>query len=158
MSKNIYLAGAMACYFNTDQHDYPKQWREDAKKYVKQRYDDMILISPTDYYEIGKNYHKNEAEVMRFDLRMVRESDAVLVNLKDLNKSLGSSDEILYAFIKGKPVVGFIEDESEYKNIHPWKIEEIDRIETGNDAMKNALDYIYKYYVDVFNNYGGRRY
>ena len=85
---------------------------------------------------------------MRFDLRMVRESDIVLVNLKDLHNSLGTSDEILYAFIKGKPVIGFLEDEVDYENVHPWKIEQIDRIETGKDAMKNAIDYIYRYYVD----------
>lgn len=151
MQKSIYLAGAMSCYFNTDQHDYPKQWREDAKKYVKQLYDDITLVSPIDFYEIGKNYHQTETEVMRFDLRMVRESDIVLVNLKDLHSSLGSSDEILYAFISGKPVIGFIDDETEAKNIHPWKKEQIDRIETGKDAMKNALDYIYRYYIDRNN-------
>lgn len=151
MNRVVYLAGAMSCYFNTDQHDYPNQWREDAKKYVKQLYDDITLVSPTDFYEIGKIYHNSEKEVMRFDLRMVRESDIVLVNLKDLHNSLGTSDEILYAFIRGNPVIGFIDDESEIKNIHPWKIEQIDRIETGKDSMKNAIDYIYGYYVDRHN-------
>lgn len=151
MHRNIYLAGAMSCYFNTEQHDYPKQWREDAKKYVKQLYDDITLVSPTDFYEIGKNYHKSETEVMRFDLRMVRESDIVLVNLRDLHSSLGTSDEILYAFIRGNTVIGFIDDESELKKIHPWKIEQIDRIETGKDSMKRAIDYIYRYYVDRYN-------
>ena len=130
----------MSCYFNTNQHDYPKKWREDAKKYVKQLYDDITLISPTDFYQIGKNYHKSESEVMRFDLRMVREADIVLCNLRDLHSSLGTSDEIL-----------FLEDESEIKNIHPWKVEQIDRIETGEDAMKHAIDYIYRYYVDRYN-------
>lgn len=151
MNRVVYLAGAMSCYFNTEQHDYPKQWREDAKEYVKKLYDDIILVSPTDFYEIGKNYHKSETEVMRFDLRMVRESDIVLVNLKDLHSSLGTSDEILYAFIRGNTVIGFIDDESELKNIHPWKIEQIDRIETGKDSMKRAIDYIYRYYVDRYN-------
>lgn len=141
----------MSCYFNTKQHDYPKQWGEDAKEYVKKLYDDITLISPTDFYQIGKNYHQSEIEVMRFDLRMVREADMVLVNLKDLHSSLGTSDEILYAFISGKPVIGFLDDESELKNIHPWKIEQIDRIETGKGAMKRAIDYIYRYYVDRYN-------
>lgn len=148
MNRIIYLAGAMSCHFNTDQHDYPKKWREDAKKYVKQLYDEITLISPTDFYEIGKNYHKKESETMRFDLRMVREADIVLVNLRNLHNSLGTSDEILYAFISGKPVIGFIDDESEIKNIHPWKIEQIDRIESGKSAMERAIDYIYRYYVD----------
>lgn len=150
MNKIVYLAGAMSCYFNTEQHDYPKQWREDAKQYVKKLYDDITIISPTDYFEIGKKYHKSESEVMRFDLRMVREADIVLVNLKDLHTSLGTSDEILYVFIGGKPVIGFLEDESEVKNIHPWKIEQIDRIETGKKGMRRAIDYIYRYYVDRY--------
>ena len=151
MNRTIYLAGAMNNYFNTDQHDYPKKWRDDVKNYVSRFYDNITVISPTDYYEIGKNYHKSESEVMRFDLRMVREADIVLVNLKDLHTSLGTSDEILYAFISGKPIIGFLEDESEIKNIHPWKVEQIDRIETGEDAMKHAIDYIYRYYVDRYN-------
>lgn len=150
MNKVVYLAGAVSCYFNSEQHDYPKQWRDEVKNYVKKFYDDMTIISPKDNYEIGKNYHKSETEVMRFDLRMVRESDIVLVNLKDLHTSLGTSDEIFYAFIKGKPIIGFLEDESEVKNIHPWKVEQIDRIEAGKDAMKNAIDYIYRYYVDKY--------
>ena len=151
VNRTIYLAGAMSCYFNTDQHDYPRKWREDAKKYVKKLYDNITLVSPTDYYEIGKNYHKAESEVMRFDFRMVREADIVLCDLKNLHSSLGTSDEILYAFISGKSVIGFIDDESEVKNIHPWKIEQIDRIETGECSMKHAIDYIYRYYVDKYN-------
>lgn len=151
MNRVVYLAGAMSCYFNTEQHDYPKQWREDAKNYIKQLYDDITLVSQTDFYEIGKNYHQSETEVMRFDLRMVRESDIVLVNLKDLHTSIGTSDEILYAFISGKPVIGFIENKDEVKNIHPWKIEQIDRIESGKSAMERSIDYIYRYYVDRYN-------
>ena len=151
MHRNIYLAGAMSYYYNTDQHDYPKMWREDTKKYVKQLYEDIAIVSPTDFYEIGKKCHQSDTEVMRFDLRMVKESDIVLCNLRDLHTSIGTSDEILYAFVNGKTVIGFLEDESEIKNIHPWKIEQIDRIETGEGAMKRAIDYIYKYYVDRYN-------
>ncbi len=151
MNKTIYLAGAISCYFNTDQKDYPKKWREDAKKYVRKLYDNITVVSPTDFYEIGKNYHKSESEVMRFDLRMVREADIVLCNLRDLHSSLGTSDEILYAFISGKPVIGFVENKEKVKNIHPWKIEQLDRIETGKDSMERAIDYIYRYYVDRYN-------
>lgn len=123
---------------------------DEVKNYVKKFYDDMTFMAPTDYSEIGKSYHKSEAEVMRFNLRMVRESDIVLVNLLDLNTSIDTADEIFYAFIKGKPIIGFLEDESEVKNIHPWKVEQIDRIEAGKDAMKNAINYIYRYYVDKY--------
>jgi hypothetical protein len=52
MKRNIYLAGAMSCYFNTDKHDYPKEWREEAKEYVKKLYDDITMVSPIDFYRI----------------------------------------------------------------------------------------------------------
>jgi len=148
VNRSLYLAGAMSCYFNMEQNNYPKQWREEVKVCIQNYYNDITVISPTDFYEIGKDCYKSESEPMRFDLRMVRESDIILVNLKDLHKSLGTSDEIFYAFIKGKPIIGFLEDETEYENIHPWKLEQIDRIETGQDAMINALNYIYRHYVD----------
>lgn len=149
LNKSIYLSGAMSCYFNTDQHNYPKQWRKDVRKYIDKYYSGISIVTTTDFYEKGKDYHKTDSKVMRFNLRMVRESDIILVNLRDLHRSLGTSDEIFYAFIKGKPIVGFLEDESEYKNVHPWKVEEIDRIEKGRNAMYKAIDYIYEYYINV---------
>lgn len=151
MSKSIYLAGAMSCYYNTDRHNYPKQWRKDVKKYIDNYYSYITVISPTDFYEKGKDYHKTDSKAMRFNLRMVREADIVLVNLKDLHSSLGTSDEIFYAFIKGKPIIGFLENELEYKKIHPWKIEEIDRIEMGRNSMYKAIDYIYEFYINQFH-------
>ena len=98
-----------------------------------------------DYFEYGKNYHKSEREVMRFDLRMVKAADVVLVNLKDLNKSLGTSDEIIYAWNNDIPVIGFLE-EGDIGDVHPWKIEQIDRIKTGKDAIQKAIEYIGFYY------------
>lgn len=151
MSYIVYLAGAISCYINTEQQAYPKVWRDEAKKYVNRSLDNITIISPTDYFETDKNFHKSESEVMRFNLRMVREADAILVNLKNLHNSIETADEIFYAYIKGKPIIGFLEDESEYKNIHPWKMEQIDRIETGGDSMKKALDYIYGYYAGRYN-------
>ena len=91
---------------------------------------------------------------MRFDLRKIREADLVLVNLKDLDKSLGTSDEIFYAYMRGIPVIGFLETEDELSEIkvqetvHPWKYEQIDRIETGEDAMAKAITYIIGYYEE----------
>lgn len=151
MNRSVYLAGAMSCYFNTENHNYPMQWREEVKEYTKKMYDGITIISPTDFYEIGRDYHHSEKEVMRFDFRMVRESDIVLCNLKDLHTSLGTSDEILYAFIKKKPIIGFVDSVLNYKKIHPWKIEQIDRIEIGQGSMEKAINYVYKYYVDRKN-------
>ena len=148
--KKIYLAGAMACYGS--ESDEAKKWREDAKKYFDEWTEYYSVISPVDFYSIGSNYSKKPSEVMRFDLRMVRESDLILVNLASLNKSIGTCDEIFYAYMTGKPIIGFLttdeemSEESVKQIIHPWKYEQIDRIETGKDAMEKAMEYIRNHY------------
>lgn len=148
----IYLAGAMACYGS--ESDEAKKWREKAKEYFSKWSGISRIVSPVDYYSIGSDYSKNPSEVMRFDLRKVREADLILVNLKDLDKSLGTSDEIFYAYMRGIPVIGFLETEDELSEekvqeiVHPWKYEQIDRIETGEDAMTKAITYIIGYYED----------
>lgn len=135
--KKVYLAGAMGCYSDDT---YPKQWRSEVGIYLS---DYFGIINPTLYYNYGSNEHKTEKEVMRFDMRKVLESDIVLVNLKDLDKSLGTSDEILLAYLNGIPVVGFTDDSTK---IHSWKYEQIDRIEDGNEALKNACSYLIDFY------------
>ena len=148
--KKIYLAGAMACYGSKS--DKAKKWREDAKKYFDEWTEYYCIVSPVDFYSIGSDYSKKPSEVMRFDLRMVRESDLILVNLLDLDKSIGTCDEIFYAYMTGKPIIGFLPsevelDESALKQIvHPWKYEQIDRIETGENAMEKAMEYIRNHY------------
>lgn len=148
----IYLAGAMACYGS--ESDEAKKWREKAKEYFFRWGESYRIISPVDYYSIGSDDSKNPSEVMRFDLRKVREADLILVNLKDLDKSLGTSDEIFYAYMRGIPVIGFLETENELSEgkvqevVHPWKYEQIDRIETGKEAMEKAITYIVGYYEE----------
>lgn len=151
MKKRVYLAGAMGCY--GEDVSKAKGWRDQAKKWFKETTDNFKCISPTDYYVYGKPFHKTEREVMNFDLRNVRNSDVVLVNLEDLDKSTGTSDEILLAHLCDIPVVGFLipktkvyNSDEEVKKIHPWKFEQIDRIECGYDSMVKAMQYIKDYY------------
>lgn len=144
MSKKVvYLAGAIEVYGDSN---YPKEWRQKATDILFE----FKCISPTDYYEYGKNYHKRNSEVMRFDLRKVREADIVLVDLNKVRQSLGTSDEILYAYILGKPIIGFVSKDISAKeleyHVHSWKYEQIDRIETGIDALEKACEYINCYY------------
>ena len=83
---------------------------------------------------------------MRFDLRKVKESRVVLVNLEALDRSLGTSDEILYAYLNDIPIVGFLEDERLLHTIHEWKNCQIDRIECGEGSQERAMEYIKNYY------------
>lgn len=148
MVKKIYLCGAMEAYKDSNEAE---KWRNEVKRFFADYCMNFECISPTDYYSFKYNIAKSNAEIMRFDLRKLKESDVVLVNLKDIRKSLGSSDEILYAYLLGKPVIGFLEEEIGNRKeleqyVHSWKFEQIDRIETGYDAMLSACEYIKDYY------------
>lgn len=131
-------------------NDKASEWRNKVKEYFVQYALGFECISPVDYYSFGSNIAKNSTEIMRFDLRKVKEADVILVNLNDIRKSLGTSDEILYAYLLGKPVIGFIDDDIEGEElankIHTWKYTQIDRIETGSDSMLKACEYIKNYY------------
>ncbi len=146
--KTVYLAGAMEAYAGTD---LAFQWRKEAKDWFKE-YGNAKIISPVDYYAYGENYHKNENEVMRFDLHKVKSSDIVLANLANIRKSVGTCDEIMYAWMNNIPVVGFLRSDDILTEkelieiIHPWKYLQINRIETGDDALLCAMEYIQDYY------------
>ena len=151
MRKVIFLAGAMGCYGKNA--EYPKKWRREAITTCNALSDAFSFLDPTWFYENGGTKYKTEREVMKFNLRNVKESDVVLVNLKDIEQSPGTMDEILYAYIFNKPIIGFLKtdggelDELDVKaRMHPWKYEQIDRIETGYYALENAIKYIIEYY------------
>lgn len=142
----IYLAGAMSCFYKENCYEKATEWRKRAEKYFTNHTDSFECINPCNYFSIGDNYHTNNSEPMRFDLRKVKESRVVLVNLEDLYRSLGTSDEIMYAWLNNVPVVGFLEDESLMGTVHSWKICQMDRIEVGKGAQDRAMEYIKNYY------------
>lgn len=127
-----------------------EEWRIHVKDFFEKNNDDYKVINPTDYYQYGKNYHKTDKEVFRFDLRKVSNSDIVLVNLNDIRKSIGTCIEVYEAYKNNIPVVGFLNDElpveEMIKLIHPWIYCCVDRIETGKEALNKAINYIIDYY------------
>lgn len=145
--QNIYTAGAMEAYANADKAE---KWRDEVKKIFSKYSDNFKVINPTDYYTYGKNYHKTDSEIFRFDLRKVKNSDIVLVNLNDVRKSIGTCIEIYEAYKSDVPVIGFLDEELPIKTmiemIHPWIYCCVDRIEIGEDSMAKACEYIKEYY------------
>lgn len=140
-SYKIYLSGAIGCYEKSGS-DYYKTWRKDV--------DDMFASSIDDCFDPTKFYSYNdssytEKEVMRYDLKQLKNSDIVLVNLDSIDMSIGTAQEIFYAYLLDIPIIGFIEDEkSTY--IHPWIKEEVDKIFVGENSKDDAVDYIKVYY------------
>lgn len=140
-SYKIYLSGAIGCYEKSGS-DYYKTWRKDV--------DDMFAASIDDCFDPTKFYSYNdssytEKEVMRYDLKQLKNSDIVLVNLDSIDMSIGTAQEILYAYLLNIPIIGFIEDE-ESTYIHPWVKEEVDKIFVGENSKDEAVDYIKTYY------------
>lgn len=148
------MAGAIGCYETENQ--YPKIWRNTAIEwfdkisgYISDY--NFSCIDPTRFYEYGKDYHKSEREVMLFDLRKVKSANIVLVNLKDIEKSPRTIDEVFYSWMNGIPIIGFWESSKNEDSIelHPWIKEQTDRIETGENATKKAMIYIRDYYGEL---------
>lgn len=135
--KHIYLSGAITCYLKDNNIKKAIKWREEAEKYFDNT-NNFKCINPMRYYPL----HTSDFESMKFDLRKVKKSYALLVNLEDLYRSLGTSDEILQAWMCDIPIIGFLEDKTLINTIHEWKKCQIDRIEIGKNAQKRAMEYI----------------
>lgn len=127
-------------------------WRDKTTKWFKNQDRSVKVVNPTDYYTYGKNYHKTDKEVFRFDLHKVKHSDLILVNLNDIRKSIGTTIEVHEAYRRGIPVIGFIYDELPIDEliqlVHPWIYECCTRIESGKDSLERALIHIKDYYLD----------
>lgn len=139
---NVFLSGAIGCY--GDDYDKYKGWRNETFEFFRIENKDIYCIDPTKYYDYNTNDHLSDKEVMRFFLHTVKKSDVILVNLKDINKSIGACQEILCAYLHDIPIIGFTEDEDEI--IYNWIEEQCTRIERGKNAMFKAIEHISLYY------------
>lgn len=141
-SYKIYLSGAIECYEKSGS-DYHKVWRKDViDAFFGVSIDDCF--DPTKFYSYNDSSY-TEKEVMRYDLKQLKNSDIVLVNLDSIDMSIGTAQEIFYAYLLNIPIIGFIEDE-ESTYIHPWVKEEVDKIFVGENSKDEAIDYIKTYY------------
>jgi len=142
MSQNklIYLSGAMGKV----KTDYPKLWRQAVINEFRIYGDEFKFFNPIEFYNYENRCHYTEKEIMKYEFYWIKKCDVVLVNLRDIEQSIGTCDEILYAYMLGKPIIGFYCADD--LDLHPWKTEQIDRIETGRDALKHAVEYIVAYY------------
>lgn len=102
----------------------------------------LHIVNPVDYFNFEEKRHKSEREVMDYDLRHVRTSDLIIVNLKDINTSIGTCIELYVAHQLGIPVLAFLDD-CNINIIHPWILECIDRIEESDVELVQYLSDFY---------------
>ena len=91
MKKKIYLSGAMGCYLGTKEEGYAESWRKETEKEFQLTNSNFNIFNPTRYYNY--NEHSDGKEVMRYELNQLKTSDILLVNLKDVDSSVGTIEE-----------------------------------------------------------------
>lgn len=146
--KYVWLCGASEKVSFEDSNN----WRKECVSWFKFNSKSFRAWNPNEYYSYSERRHNSDLEILLFCLRKVTESKAILVNLDNIRMSVGSIVELAWAYLLRKPVIGFYEgykgkDDDELRNaIHSWVYEFCWRIELGDEAMLNALDYVEEYY------------
>lgn len=144
MEYQIYLSGGMG-KFGKENFEESDKWRRYCKNALE-NYENSIhmanVINPNDYFNFQDEIpqYKSDAEVMRFDLHKLRNSNLVIVNFND-KQSLGTMAEMAIAYDRGVPIIGLDVDNQE---LHPWLICMCERIFNDIDEM---LDYIEDFYL-----------
>ena len=85
---------------------------------------------------------------MRYDLYCIKQADVIIVNFNSLS-SIGTAQEVMYAHILNKPIVGMIE-EDKYDQLHPWYKEECMKIfkykpEELEKVINEIIEYIWRF-------------
>lgn len=146
----VYLCGAMSV-LSTEE---AAKWRTQFIDYYKTVYesDKLQFFNPVDYFNYDMNPDQySDKEVFMYEKRMVEKADIVVVNLDRIKESVGSCQELAFAYSKGIPIIGFHSNQlySEViERTHPWILEELDKIFTGEEAIIEMADYIHYYYED----------
>lgn len=136
---NIYLSGGMGGLSFEEQ----VEWRNQIVSNITN--DDSltfkpVFFNPPYFYTPAHNYHKNEKEVMEFDLYKLRKSDIVIVNFNVPN-SIGTAMELMLAKEYNIPIIGI---NINNKELHPWLSECCGRM---CNSIEETLEYVKKYYL-----------
>jgi len=135
---NIYLSGGMGL-FGADRFDEGNSWRV----YLTDKFSETEAktFNPNDYFSFKDEppRYASQREVMDFDHNLVRNSDFIVVNGKDLDKSIGTQIEIYTAWQLKIPVFVFGVEQDP----HPW----IDRcVRRYEKSMNDVVEYIEDFY------------
>ena len=150
MKYKLYMAGKMKDITVREAIEWAKNLdRELIECGAEGKY---LMHIPAEYYNYD-NFspdYNTEREVMLFDLSLVRKCDILIVNLKDINNSVGSHFEIATAYAvnsfgdKHIAIIGL----GDVKNVHPWIIESFDKV---CENTYELADYLMNYYLRTFN-------
>ncbi|MFR3656790.1 MAG: nucleoside 2-deoxyribosyltransferase domain-containing protein [Eisenbergiella sp.] len=142
MKKMVYLSGAC----KNESYEERAGWRRKCSEWINNYSDNFTVFNPVDYFDYSRDDHQSELEVFKFERRKVKEASVILVNLNNANQSVGTVAELVWAYEKDIPVIGFYDGGSDISHVHEWIRLMCDRTFDGKDAMIDALKYIVGYY------------
>lgn len=137
----IYTAGFMS----GTTYDYQMKWRNKIEERIKQKTDKSVeFIHPPLFYNYECTNHKTQKEIKDWELRQLATCDIMIVNIENINNSVGCHYELATADAINSYcthnifVIGYGEKEV----IHPWIEDTIFRQE---DNIEKLTDYIVDY-------------
>lgn len=153
MRTKIYLAGPMTGLTLEESLEWRRKF---TYEYAKHCDTYPEIFNPPLYFNGDMNPNSyTDMEAFRFDVRQLKSSDLMVVNLDGAEKSVGTCQELAMAYIWDIPVIGInqsVDDKDTYLNtLHPWIVEEVDKIFVGDSAIKMAANYIYSYYGGILS-------
>ena len=108
----IFLSGAMTGLSELEQ----KNWREYFKNHFKSEYH---IIDPTVFDAEDEDKETQELGHV-YDLCGIINCDYFIVNLNKAAQSVGTCQEIMFAWLLKKPIIGFWESKDLVQPLHPW--------------------------------------
>ena len=137
---NVYMAGAISEYNRLKQLNKAKAWRIKASNFFIENINNVEIFDPSLNFE--KNFTYNSKGVVLQNIKYLRESNLLLLNLEYLEKSPGTMFEIVWAYLNGVVVISFgkLDNSLEFSP----HVEQC--IDMTFDDLDKALEYVYDMY------------
>ena len=131
----IFLSGAMTGLSDEEQ----KGWRVNLTQYFNNQY---MLIDPTVFDAESEN---EEAQRIGhdYDLCGITNCNYFVINLNNVTQSVGTCQEIMYAWLLYKPILGFWENEELVQPLHPWIRNKLSKHFSSIEDLKTYLQLEY---------------
>ena len=137
---NPYLCGAISEYNRLGKLDKAKEWRIKASNFFIENFKDVNVFDPSLNFE--KNFTYNSRGVVLQNVKYLRESNLLLLNLEYLEKSPGTMFEIVWAWLNDVTCISF----GELDNSLEFSPHVQECLTMCFDDLDKALEYIYDMY------------